>query len=201
MNSNENMHITDGLLRDNTVLSAGMIISPVIICATSFKNSLSLVCAFSIITLITDIIAFFIPKKFPYAVRVILCAAIGSLVYIPVYNLYPESAAGIGIYFPLIAVNSLIVYQTQNRFFGMKSGNFLGNLIFYILGFDVVMLITGALREIIAYGTINNKVVNIDTVIPSAALPFGGFIILGIICGIYRKIRSLLMPESEKEQI
>ncbi|HAP79606.1 MAG TPA: electron transport complex subunit E, partial [Ruminococcus sp.] len=39
------LHITDGLLRDNTVLSAGMIISPVIICTTSFRDSLALVYA------------------------------------------------------------------------------------------------------------------------------------------------------------
>ena len=54
------------------------------------------------------------------------------------------------------------------------------------------MLISGALRELIAYGTINNKVMNISMTVSGAGLPFGGFIILGIICGIYRKIRSLL---------
>ena len=52
------------------------------------------------------------------------------------------------------------------------------------------MLVSGALRELIAYGTINNKVMNISMTIEGAGLPFGGFIILGIMCGIYRKIRS-----------
>lgn len=42
------LHITDGLLRDNTVLSAGMIISPVIICTETFRNSVALVYAFSV---------------------------------------------------------------------------------------------------------------------------------------------------------
>lgn len=188
------LHITDGLLRDNTVLSAGMIISPVIICTETFRNSVALVYAFSVITFLADIFAHFIPEKLPYAVRVIWTALVSSLIYIPVKGLtevlYPEAVGRIGIYFPLIAVNSLVVYQTQNRFTGFDFKSFIGNLTFYILGFDAVMLISGALRELIAYGTINNKVMDIDITIPSAGLPFGGFIILGILCGIYRKIRS-----------
>lgn len=188
--------ITDGLFRDNTVLSAGMIISPVIICTTSFRDSLALVYAFSVITFLADILAYFIPEKLPYALRVILTSAISSLLYVPVRELtmmiYPESVERIGIYFPLIAVNSLIVYQTQNRFLNLNFRELLGNLVFYILGFDTVMLVSGALRELIAYGTINNKVMNINITVAGAGLPFGGFIILGIMCGIYRKIRSLL---------
>lgn len=195
VNQMENkIHITDGLLRDNTVLSAGMIISPVIICTTSFRDSLALVYAFSVITFLSDVLAYFIPKKFPYALRVICISAISSLFYVPVRELtmmiYPQSVERIGIYFPLIAVNSLIVYQTQNRFLKLGFRELIGNLVFYILGFDVVMLVSGALRELIAYGTINNKVMNISMTIEGAGLPFGGFIILGIMCGIYRKIRS-----------
>ncbi len=188
--------ITDGLLRDNTVLSAGMIISPAIICTTSFRDSLALVYAFSVITFFADIIAYLIPKKLPYAVRVIWTSAISSLLYVPVRELtmmiYPESVERIGIYFPLIAVNSLIVYQTQHRFLNLDFRELIGNLVFYILGFDIVVLVCGALRELIAYGTVNNKVMNISMTVSGAGLPFGGFIILGIICGIYRKIRSLL---------
>ncbi len=193
MQSNK-LYITDGLLRDNTVLSAGMIISPVIICTSTFRNSVALVYAFSLITFLADIFAYFVPKKLPYAVRVILIASVSSLIYIPVRELtlilYPEAVGRIGIYFPLIAVNSLIVYQTQNRFIEFGFRDFLGNLIFYILGFDVVMLVAGTVRELIAYGTVNNKVMNIDMTFSGAGLPFGGFIILGIMCGIYRKIRS-----------
>lgn len=199
-----NINVTDGLLKDNTILSAGMIISPVIMCTTTFKNSVALIYAFSVITFFTDIIAFFIPKKLPYAIRVIISAVIGSLIYIPVkaltLEIYPQSVENIGIYFPLLAVNSLIVYQTQNRFYNMKFRNFLENLIFYILGFDVVAVISGILRELVSYGTINNTVVNIDTVIPSFALPCGGFIVLGVLCGIYRKIRSLLSVSSESRK-
>jgi len=194
--------VTDGLLRDNTVLSAGMIISPVIICTSSFRDSLALVYAFSVITFLSDMFAFFVPEKLPYAVRVIWITAVSSLIYVPVRELtlqiYPESVNRIGIYFPLIAVNSLIVYQTQNRFRSLDFRNFVGNLIFYILGFDVVMLICGALREFIAYGTINNNVIDTSITIPGTALPFGGFIILGILCGIYRKIRSFLTAEEVK---
>lgn len=196
MNNTGKIKMTDGLLRDNTVLSAGMIISPVIICTDTLKNSMALIYAFTIITFLTVLAVHFIPKKLPYAIKVILSAMIGSLIYIPIKHMtleiYPEAIEGTGIYFPLIAVNSLIVYQSHNRFSKMKFKELVGNLIFYILGFDAVMLLSGFIRELFAYGTINNQVVNMEILISGVSEPFCGFIILGVLCGIYRKIRVLL---------
>ena len=50
------------------------------------------------------------------------------------------------------------------------------------------MLVISAIRELIAYGTFCGRVVDADIVISGLGLPFGGFIILGIACGIYRCI-------------
>jgi electron transport complex protein RnfE len=78
----------------------------------------------------------------------------------------------------------------------MKKSRMIGSLIFCILGFDIVMLITGFVRELITYGTINNKIVDMNLLVSGAGKPFGGFIFLGLFCGLYRKIRSLFVhPE------
>ncbi len=186
--------LTSGILTDNTVLSACMVISPVIMCGDTLQNAIALISAFTLITLISVIAASFVPKQLPYAAKIIIYAVISSLVYMPVRlfasEVYPESVERIGIYYPLLAVNSLIVYQTEAKFFRMKKAPMMISLISYVLGFDAVMLITGFLRELIAYGTINSKMVDMDIIISGISQPFGGFIFLGLLCGLYRKIRS-----------
>lgn len=199
--NNRKPSVTDGLLADNTVLSALMVISPVIMCGDNLKNALALAYAFTAITFFSVVISSFIPKKLPYAVKIILYAVISALVYIPVRlaaeSFYAGSIESIGIYYPLLAVNSLIVHQTEAKFFRMKKGKMIGSLVFYILGFDAVILFTGILRELIAYGTINNRMVDVNTPISGLGQPFGGFIFLGLLCGLYRKIRSA--TEKSKE--
>ncbi len=181
-----------GLLEENTVLSGFMVISPVIVCGDTLQNALALIYAFSLITFFSVMISSFVPKKLPYTLKVIIYALISSAAYIPVKLLaeliYPGSIKRIGIYYVLLAVNSLIVFQTEAKFFRMKRLDMTFSLVYHILGFDAVMLITGFIRELIAYGTINGKMADMDTLISGAAQPFGGFIFLGLLCGLYRKI-------------
>ena len=189
-----------GILGDNIVLSGLMVISPVIMCGDTLKNAEALIYAFSAITFLSVLISSFVPKKLPYTAKIIIYAVISSLVYIPVKlaakEFYRDSIERIGIYYPLLAVNSLIVFQTEAKFFRMKKADMIVSLIFCILRFDIVMLITGFLRELFAYGTINSKIVDVNTLIGGLSQPFGGFIFLGLMCGAYRWIRSLVSKNS-----
>lgn len=192
--SDRKRSIFDGVLGDNIVLASLMLISPIIICGDTVKNALSLIYAFNSITFISLILGSFVPKKIPYTVKIIIYAVISSLVYIPVrwfaVEFYPDSIERIGIYYPLLAVNSLIVLQSEAKFYRMKKGRMILSLVFYIIGFDLVMLVTGFIREFFAYGTILSKVADINTTVTGLGQPFGGFIFLGLMCGIYRRIRS-----------
>lgn len=200
MNNNKKQ-LLGGILGDNIVLSGLMVISPVIICGDTLKNAEALVYAFTAITFLSVIISSFVPRKLPYTVKVILYALISALVFIPVelatQEFFPGVIQRIGIYFPLLAVNSLIVFQTEAIFFRMKRLDMIISLVFCIIGFDAVMLITGVLRELFAYGTINNRIVDINTLISGLSQPFGGFVFLGLMCGAYRFIRGLVSKNNE----
>ena len=202
--NNRKSTVFDGLLGDNTVLSALMVISPVIMCGDTLRNAEALILAFSAITFASVVICSLVPKRLPYAAKIILYAIISSLVYVPVKFLaqefYPGIITRIGIYFPLLAVNSLIVVQTEAKFFRMKKMRMIPSLIFYILGFDIVMLITAFIRELLAYGTINSRVVDLNTLISGLGMPFGGFIFLGLMCGVYRKLRAVFRSRSEERR-
>jgi electron transport complex protein RnfE len=192
-------NLLGGILHDNIVLSGLMVISPVIICGDTLKNALALIYAFSAITFLSVLISSFVPKRLPYTVKIIVYALISAAVYIPVKfaskEFYPDSIERIGIYYPLLAVNSLIVFQTEAKFFKMKKLDMMISLILCIIGFDAVMLLTGFLRELFAYGTINSKIVDVNTLINGLSQPFGGFIFLGLMCGSYRFIRSLISKD------
>ena len=201
---NKKRSVFDGLLADNTVLSSCMVISPVIICGDTLRNAEALAMAFTSITLLSVLISSFTPKKLPYAVKIIIYAVISSLIYIPVrmaaQEFFPGIITRIGIYFPLLAVNSLIVVQTETKFFRMKRLKMIPTLLFYVAGFDAVILITAFIRELLAYGTINNRMVDADTLISGLSQPFGGFIFLGLLCGMYRALRSLFSSEPATER-
>ena len=198
--NNKKSAIFNGLLGDHTVLSSLLVISPVIMCGNTLENAIALIYAFSAITFFSVVIGSFVPKKLPYAAKIIIYAVISSLVYIPVRTVarefFPDVIYHVGIYFPLLAVNSLIVVQSETKFYRMKRTTMIGSLVFYIIGFDAVMIITAFIRELFAYGTINGKLVDADTLIGGLGLPFGGFIFLGLFCGLYRKIRSAVKRDT-----
>lgn len=193
--------VFDGVLGDNIVLSSLMVISPVIICGDTLKNAAALIYAFSAITFLAITVSSFVPRKIPYTVKVIIYAVISSLIYIPVKMAAQEFFLGaierIGIYFPLLAVNSLIIFRSEAELYSLPKGTMMLKLIFYILGFDIVMLVTGFIRELFAYGTINGKIVDVNTLITGLSKPFGGFIFLGLFCGLYRWIRSAAMNRKD----
>ena len=195
----ERSSVFAGITWDNMVLSSLMVISPVIVCGDTLRNAEALVYAFSSITMLSVCIASFVPKKLPYALKVIIYALISSLVFIPVkvaaQEFYPGIVLRVGIYFPLLAVNSLIVFQTEAKFFKLKKIPMFFTVLFYVIGFDIVMLLTGIIREFLAYGTINGTVTDVDMLISGLSQPFGGFIFLGLMCGLYRKIRSMFSKE------
>lgn len=187
--------VFDGLLGDNTVLSSLMVISPIIVCGDTVMNGIALVYAFSVITFLSVLIGSFVPKKLPYAVKIIIYALISSAVFIPTKmaaeEFFPDIIPRIGVYFMLVAVNSLITVRAEAFFYRMKRGRMIISLFFYILGFDVVMLTISLIREILAYSTVCGRVMDADILISGMAMPFGGFIILGVMCGIYRKFLSV----------
>lgn len=199
---NRKHSVLEGLLSGNTVLSGLMVISPIIVCGNTVMNALALIYAFSAITFITVLTGSFIPKRLPYGVKIIIYAVIASAVYIPAKmtaaEFFPNVIPRIGIYFMLIAVNSLITVQTETKFYRMPRGKMIVSLTLHILGFDIVMLIIAVIRELLAYGTFCGRIMDADILISGLGMPFGGFILLGIVCGIYRALGNTLRHDSEE---
>ena len=62
------------------------------------------------------------------------------------------------------------------------------------LGMCVVLLIVGCLRELLATGAVFGNVILHNALLPLAALPAGGFVIVGILAAIWCAAANLYHP-------
>ena len=77
----------DQFLLGNPILERGLVLAPIVVTCTTLANALALSAAFAVITIFTILFSYFIPKKLPYTIRVILNAAIAALLFIQVVDL------------------------------------------------------------------------------------------------------------------
>lgn len=187
--------LIDGLAKQNVVLMTGIVNAPVIIAATTFKKGVVIALAFAIISFLTIVTCSFVPKKIVYTLRVIIYALVGSVYYIPTVllleQIFPLTVELIGIYMPLIIINALIFSKTESRFYLESKLKMMIDVIFFIIGFDVVCVLTGGFRELICFGTFAG-IQLFDFKIAALESPFGGFILVGIMAGTFRALYNYL---------
>lgn len=182
----------DGIFLKNPLFISGMIIGPVIAAITTVKLAIAFVVAFSVITFCTIMICSFYSRRIVYAIRIILYTLTSSLVYgaviIFINQFMPEQSLGLGIYLPLLVSNSMIVSRTELRFYRKLKIHMIPDVLGFIIGFDISVIVFAFLREILTYGTIGTTVIGLPITFPIFAYPFGAFILLGLLSALYRKI-------------
>lgn len=191
-NKNIKSMIYNGLVKKNPILVSGMVIAPMVVYSNTFKNALTLAFAFSIITYFTLIISSFVPKSIVYTIRIILYTLIGALVYVPTViilnNFIPDEITRMGFYFPLLITNSLIVTRSETIFFLESKSKMLIDIIFCILGYDIIVLLFGIIREILSTGELGGKILPVPFVFSGLQMTYGGFLLLGIFAALFRVI-------------
>ena len=192
----------DGLAKQNVVLMTGIVNAPVVIAATTFKKGVVIALAFAIISFLTILTCSFIPKKIVYTLRVIIYALVGSVYYIPTVllleEIFPLTVELIGIYMPLIITNALIFSKTESRFYLESRGRMVIDVLFFVIGFGAVCVVTGGFREIICFGTFAGFKI-LDISIAAFESPFGGFILVGIMAGMFRALYNFMRNRRIKQ--
>lgn len=201
------MNYKDGLFRHNAVLSEGMVIAPVVVLCDTLQKALLLSLEFVLVTVLTVFLGSFYPRKLPYASRIILYVLTASLLYIPsallcefiapaVYAaLNVMELPGLGevsgaafMYLPLLSVNSFIVLHSELHFYRYRRSRMLGVLTAHAAGFTLAACLMGVMREILAHGTLFGFAVDMPIVMKGFAAPWGGFILLGVLCAVHRAL-------------
>ncbi len=188
-----------GALIHNPILIQCAGLCPVVAAATSLKNAALLAAAVSLTTIFTCVFASALLKKIQRWIRMGIYLILGTAVIFPlIFLLESQSKSELSlvlkIFLPLIAVNSATAVHCEQ--FSVKNTV---KLAFYdavavSIGSSAVLLICGAVREIIGYSSIAGHRLNIPTTFRSAALPFGCFIILGFLAAILKWISAYRYP-------
>ena len=178
--------ISDFLLRRNPVLVSGLITAPVAACTDTLERALLLCFCFDVITAITVMLSWWIPRSLPYALRILSYSLLAALVYLPTAMgavfFFPDCS--LGMYLPLLTVSLLLTSKTEELFPRRRPLYTMGVLLCCLLGFDGVVLLMGCLRELLAYGSIYGIVIkqgNLFGAMPVFSEIGMGLILLG--CG------------------
>ncbi|MBP1559664.1 MAG: electron transport complex subunit E [Oscillospiraceae bacterium] len=203
--SNENSAkniILNALVKKNPILVSGMVIAPVVVTANTFLSAATLALTFSVITFFTLVVSSFVPKRIVYTVRIILYTLIGALVYVPsviiLNSVIPGEISKMGIFFPLLITNSLIISRSETIFFRESKGQMILDIVFCIIGYDAAVLLYGLIREVLSAGTAGGKMLGMPYVFSALEYPFGGFILLGAAAALFRFIFMTVKRAGQK---
>lgn len=186
----------EGILTRNPLFTSGVIIAPAVAAGVNFYSGLILASVFTIVTLITIALCRFVPRKIVYTLRITLYTLVASLVYVPVHIYFTsnpslnEMYSAVGIYAPLLITNSLITLRSETKFYRLAKPYVIRTAGFYVIGYDLAMIIFSSIRGILTTGEIfGSKVLPFS--LPLLATTYGGFILLAVMSALFRWILQI----------
>lgn len=198
-------HIFDkfnGFLFENPILEKGLILGPAVVVSYTFENSIMIGIAFFFITFFTVLLSVIVSNRIPYTIRIIIYSIIACIIFIPtamyMEKLYPDTLFSLGIFLPLLVVNSLILIKSESRFHKKKTGTMIFDLFFHTLGFLFVVVIIGFFRDLLTDGVIFDIKI-LEFKMPAIAYPFAGFILIGFLSALIKNIHLNLQKRKLSE--
>lgn len=193
MKSDRKWSPADGIWQHNPVFAAGMSAAPAVILGNSLDMAVTYAMIFSLSAFGTLLISRLLPRRIPYALRMILYTLIAAGMYIPSYILTekyaPVSPQNLGVFLALTVTGDFVVRGSEMRFFRMPPLRMIADILSHILGFDLAIIFLGAVRELFSQGGIGGVLYGVNTVIPILSTPFGGFMLIGLM-GAFIRVTS-----------
>lgn len=204
----------DRVFLNNPVVMQGMGLAPLVVLATSGKNALMLATAVALMLTPSRLLACFVSKLVPLTEedpslesleqrllpRAILYCLSTSVVYLGVYwllnHIWGTDLLSLGIYLPMLVVEPLMIYR-----FGRvqePARKALSKGLRITVGYLLLLVIVGCLREWLTLGSVFGLALS-RPVLPVAGMPAGGFIVLGVLCAVWRALAQSRRNYLEKE--
>lgn len=181
-------------LLNNPVLVMGLGLAPVIAGSGTLKVSAAIAIGEMIIVVCSFLPTYLLMKKIPKFLRYAVATVISALCFIPAGLVLQYSFDNIfelaGIYLPLIVINSIVSAGLEEA---MRFTKWYQIFVFSFalsLGFGLTICSVGAIREMLAFGTIWGNSVNMAYPLPQLALPFGGFLVVGLMAAAFRGMKN-----------
>lgn len=181
----------DRIFLNNPVIMQGMGLAPLVVAATTARNALMLSVAVILLLTPVRVIAALLARTGYYRFRGLIYCPTSATVYIGVYYalqaIFDVEILQLGIYLPLLVVEPLIIKryerpQKERLVTALKKG------LRTTCGYVLVLMLMGCLREVLTTATLfDHAIPRIPAdLFPMASLPAGGFLLLGVVCAVWR---------------
>lgn len=181
----------DRIFMNNPVMLQGLGLAPIVVADTSCRNAVMLIAALALLLVPTRVLTVAVLTITGNRGHYVLYPFMAALIYIPAYLLLVEIFGTdlllLGLYLPILVVDPLIINRNERtRLETITSALKQGISTFF--GAAVVVFLMGAVREFLATGCLFEHQIYFGStnLMPLANQPSGGFILLGLICAIWR---------------
>lgn len=179
----------DRVFLNNPVVMQGLGLASIVVPATSLKNATIMAVGVLLLLTPTRMLATYIGQRVGFKFRAVIYALTSGIVFAAVAYIidliFGTSAMSVGIYLPLMVMEPLIIKRYESPKRERLSTSFKKGMI-TTAGFCLVLFLIASIREILATGNLGGVEVFRFAMFRMAALPAGGFIILGVVTAIWR---------------
>ena len=217
----------DRVFLNNPVVMQGMGLAPLVVLATSGQNAFMLAVAVALLLVPSRVLACLLSRLVPLhdedpspetlrkklLPRALVYGFSTAVVYLAAYPIlnaaFGTSLLSLGIYLPMLTMEPLLTYRFGRVQETVRKAVSKGLRI--TVGYALLLLMLGCIREWLAAGTVFVVAVVRRPVLPMAGMPAGGFIVLGVLCAVWRALaqkrkayltkeaRNLVDVHSQKE--
>lgn len=205
----------DRVFKNNPVVMQGMGLAPLVVLATTGKNALMLAVAVALLLTPSRMLACLVSRLFPLRdeppapeelekkllPRALVYSGSAAVVYLAAYPIlnavFGTDLLMLGIYLPMLVVEPLLTYRFGRVQETLHKAVSKGLRI--TVGYALLLMLLGCVREWLALGTVFGTPVGQRAVLPMAGMPAGGFIVLGILCAIWRAAAAKRKEYLKKE--
>ena len=193
----------DRVFKNNPVVMQGMGLAPLVVLATSGRNAVMLAVAVALLLTPSRMLACLLSRLCPLRderpapeelekkllPRAFVYSGSAAVVYLAVYPilnaLFGTDLLVLGIYLPLLVVEPLLTYRFGRVQESPRKA--LSKGVRITVGYSLLLLLLGCVREWLSAGTVFGHLLS-RPILPMAGMPAGGFIVLGVLCAVWRTL-------------
>ncbi len=183
----------DHLWLNNPIMMRGLGLAPVIAAAYNWDNAVMLCAAAVLLLTTTRLLAVAVCHLTGNRFRPVIYVYSAAILYIPAYCIlyawFGTDLSLLGIYLPLLAVESAIVKRMESPDLE-PLGEALRRGINNTVGLCIAVLLVGFVRELLGSGMAFGNIVMETAPLPIVQQPAGGFILLGLIAAAWTGIAN-----------
>jgi len=188
-------NLNDGIVRENPVLRLMIGLCPALAVSNSVSNALGMSAAVAFVLVCSNWVVSLIRKIVPDEIRIpIFIIVISTFVTISDYVMqayFPVLHQGLGVFIPLIVVNCIILGRAEAFAYRNPVLNSILDGIGMSLGFGIVLVSIGIIRELLGAGSFFGfPVFDQASAVTLMILPPGAFITIGFIMALLNKLEN-----------